>query len=177
MRIFLFLLSFLCCSGLSMAQQASKPAAKKTTAAKPKSVAAEKQPACPPPPMEIVLPVGTFLDLETTETLASDRVKRGQTVQLRARSDVWEKGVRVIRSGALAYGYIVEAGNNFSYNEPAYIIVAPDRVQTVEGKYIKLHGKPEPITGEDTNTIVKLEPMYIVTANTMNRETIVVAVE
>lgn len=126
----------------------------------------------PPKPTEVTVPAGKFVDLETLETLASDRAKRGQTIQLRVRSDVRQDGIVVIRSGAPAYGYVVETGNNFSYNEPAYIIVVADRVQAVNGEYLKLQGKPESITGENPNTIVKMEPMYLMTASTLNIETI-----
>lgn len=155
---------------------AATAVAQKTGAAtKLKSPASEQNFGDPAPqPTVFVLPAGTFIALETSDGFASDRLKKGQTVQLRVRSDVRVEGQTLIRTGAIAYAVVTDLGNNFSYNDPAYITLSADQVQTADGAFVKLHGKPETIIGENPRSTVSIEPMYLLTGHLMNNEKVII---
>ena len=85
-----------------------------------------------------VLPRGTVVALTFSERLQSQNTQKGQTVKLRAWSDVLVDGKVVIRQDAPAHGIVTQVKKPGSFGRKARIRVRLEWVEDVNGGHVPL---------------------------------------
>ena len=112
-------------------------------------------PTADPPqvPVELVIPVGTQLDIEARYTVSSLDVHAGELISFRVLVPIKVDGVIVVDKGALVTARVVGAKRGGHWGKAGRLTWAMQDVLAVDGSRVPLRfgsGTPE-TSGEDTN--------------------------
>lgn len=102
---------------------------------------------------EITINAGTPIALETVQTLYSDIVQSGQTVDFRVKNDVKVKDVVVIKAGSIAKGLVTRASRAKGLGKEGQIEVQIKSVSSIDGQQIPVVGNNIYRQGEDKQTL------------------------
>ena len=102
---------------------------------------------------EVTLNAGTPISLETAQTLYSDGVQAGQTVDFKVKSDVKVGDNGVIRAGSIAKGVVTRAEFAKGLGKQGQIEVQIKSVTSVDGQLIPVVGNNIYRQGEDKQTL------------------------
>lgn len=100
----------------------------------------------------VVLPAGTSVRLETTQTLRSDLATPGQIVNFRVVGNVMNEGKVLIADGAIARGQIKRVTSAKGLGKAGSVEIAIDTVPTVDGQNALIRGGTLYNEGEDKET-------------------------
>ena len=104
------------------------------------------------PDGKVVLSAGTQVRLETINTLKSDIVLPGQTIDFKVIADVVIDEKVVIAAGTLAKGQVTRAQKAKGLGKAGYLEVRLKSVTAVDGQQIYLSGSNINQEGEDKST-------------------------
>ncbi len=102
---------------------------------------------------EVTVSAGTPIALETAQTLYSDGVQSGQTVDFKVKSDVKVNGVVVIKAGSIAKGLVTRASMAKGLGKEGQIEIQIKSVSSVDGQQIPVVGNNIYRQGEDKQTL------------------------
>ena len=117
----------------------------------------------------VQLKAGTYISLEITERLQSDKMTVGQLVRMQVRTNIVVNKRVVIRTGAVAMGR-VKAIRKTTYNHAEEIHIIAVNVQTVDGQLIALEGNEQILKGEFRGQAAVVHPGTMTDARIMNNE-------
>jgi len=101
----------------------------------------------------LILRAGTPIILELTNTLDSDQLNIGQSVDFRVNHDVIVNKITVIKAGSIARGQITRAAKSKALGRQGYVDVMIKNVQAIDGQFIPLAGNSLYREGEDKEII------------------------
>jgi hypothetical protein len=104
-------------------------------------------------PLDVVLPAGTPVALETTTLIRSDEAQMGQIVEFKVRSDVKINNKVVIAAGALAKGQIVKAQRAKGIGKEGYVEIQIKSVTAADGQEVILSNSNLYQEGENKQTL------------------------
>ncbi|MES2519330.1 MAG: hypothetical protein V4585_14550 [Bacteroidota bacterium] len=102
---------------------------------------------------DITLSAGTPISLETVQTLTSDSVQAGQTVDFKVRNDIKVGDIVVIKAGSIAKGLVTRANMAKGLGKEGQIEIQIKSVSSVDGQQIPVIGNNIYRQGEDKQTL------------------------
>jgi hypothetical protein len=106
---------------------------------------------CLPVLANVVLSIGTIIQLECIETVTSENAIQGQRVRFRVVNDVKVDNQIVIKAGTLAYGEVVSVEGKGSLGKPGNLSIQFRNVTASDGTIIPISAS-KIIKGKDKQT-------------------------
>lgn len=101
--------------------------------------------AFPAEQLKTISLAGTVLELETTQSIASRALKRGDAISLRVACPVLVEGVELIAAGTATVGVITGIEKCACCDWPIQIFLDIDNVAVAEGRPVSLNVSVRPI--------------------------------
>jgi hypothetical protein len=102
---------------------------------------------------EVTVNAGTPIALETVQTLYSDAVQTGQTVDFKVKNDIKVGGTVVVKAGSIAKGLVTRASMAKGLGKEGQIEIQIKSVSSVDGQQIPVVGNNIYRQGEDKQTL------------------------
>ena len=98
---------------------------------------------------ELVVPAGTRIELETVQTITSELIQPGESVDFKVRSDVSINGVVVIKAGTLAKGVVTNSDRAKGIGKEGNVEIQVKSVSAVDGSLLPLSSNALARKGEN----------------------------
>ncbi len=87
---------------------------------------------------KVVLRAGTPVLLETNQTIVSDNLSVGQSIDFKVRFDVKTDNKLVVRAGSIAKGQVTRVSKSKGLGKEGYVEIQLKTVQTIDGQMVPL---------------------------------------
>jgi hypothetical protein len=101
---------------------------------------------------KVILPAGTIVRLENSSEISSENLIAGQTVDFFVSGDVKVDGKVVVKSGAIAKGYVTRVQKAKGLGKEGSLEIEIRSVQAVDGSEVKLTSSRVSEVGDDKQT-------------------------
>ena len=99
---------------------------------------------------EIVIPAGTRIELETVQSISSELIQAGESVDFKVRADVSINGVVVVKAGTLAKGVVINSDHAKGIGKEGNVEIQVKSVPAVDGSFLPLSSNSIARKGENS---------------------------